>query len=76
MRFSDTLTGPMLTTAEWLAEHQACVADGETHTVVPTGVGPWRLIICLCRSRHLVHDDEWAGLAAAHRTLPALVRLH
>jgi hypothetical protein len=56
MRFSDTLTGPLLTTAEWLAQHRACL-DGDPPTREPYADG-WVLLTCLCGSRHLAERDD------------------
>lgn len=71
MRFSDRLAGPLLTTEEWLDQHQACLPDGDTHQVLTYG-GPWLLVICPCTSRHLMHTDEVAALD--HPGLPDVDR--
>jgi hypothetical protein len=68
MRFRDTLTGSMLTTLEWLAKHEKCLAEDEHHQVSAYS-GDWFLLICGCTSRHLCHDDERAALVT-HRGIP------
>lgn len=60
VKFTEHLTGKVMTTAEWRATHAACLADGETFTREPFQhpSGSWFWLVCICGAKHLCDVDD------------------
>lgn len=60
MRFCEHLTGKVMTTAEWVAKHTPCLAEGETFTrePFPHPSGTWFWRVCICGAKHLCDGGD------------------